>query len=79
MVVSLAYAMYTMMQDTRGDKSSNRTVNALTWRIGIWVVLLGFIIGAAKFGWINPSNSISMDPEQHKAAQADSTPKSDSD
>ena len=55
MLASLGSAMVYMFKD-RGR--SNRTVNALTWRVGIWAVLLMFIIAGLKFGFITPSNSL---------------------
>jgi len=55
MLVSLGSAMVFMFKD-RGR--SNRTVNALTWRVGIWAVLLAFIVAGLKFGFITPSNSL---------------------
>ena len=55
MLISLGSAMLFMLKD-RGK--TDRTINALTWRVGIWVVLLGFIIAGINFGWIKPSNSL---------------------
>ncbi len=55
MIVSLGSAMVYMFKD-RGQ--TDRTLNALKWRVGIWAVLLVFIIAGLKFGFIIPSNSL---------------------
>ncbi|MDC0948644.1 twin transmembrane helix small protein [Gammaproteobacteria bacterium] len=55
MVASLGFAFYYMMND-RG--SSKRTVKALSFRIGIWVVLFGFLLLSIHLGWIVPSQSL---------------------
>ena len=54
-IISLFSGLFFLVKD---DGSKRRTVNALTWRIGIWVVLLAFIVTAMKLGWIEPSNSV---------------------
>lgn len=72
MIGVLGSALLFMFKD-RGK--TNRTVNALTWRVGIWAVLLAFIVAGLKFGWIEPSNSLAKraDPDvveqQKKKAQ----------
>jgi succinate dehydrogenase/fumarate reductase cytochrome b subunit len=55
MVISLGMAFWFMMNDRGKGK---RTVNALTFRIGIWVVLLGFLVLSIHMGWIVPSQSL---------------------
>lgn len=55
MIISLGSAMVYMFKD-RGQ--TDRTLNALKWRIGIWFVLLAFIVAGLKFGYITPSNSL---------------------
>ena len=55
MIASLFSALYFMFTD-RGR--SERTVKALTWRIGIWVVLLGLLALGTATGVIKPSNSL---------------------
>ena len=47
--------------------SGDKVVKALTWRIGIWVVLFGFIFLSMKMGWIKPSNSVH--PQKFNEAQ----------
>ena len=46
---SLASALVYLMRDRGG---TNRTVNALTWRIGLSIVLFLFVLLAHHFGWI---------------------------
>jgi glycerol uptake facilitator-like aquaporin len=55
MLVSLFTALYFMFTD-RGR--SERTVKALSWRIGIWVVLLALLALGTWTGVIKPSNSL---------------------
>ncbi|MDP3560314.1 MAG: twin transmembrane helix small protein [Legionellaceae bacterium] len=38
----------------RDDGSSNRTVRALSWRIGLSLTLFILLLLAAVFGWIHP-------------------------
>jgi len=55
MIGSLGFALYYMMTD-RGR--SDRTVNALAARVGIWVVLFAFIAIGVGTGFIKPSGSL---------------------
>lgn len=48
-LVSLGSALYYLMKDNSG---SRRTVNALTVRIGLSVVLFLFVLLAHWLGWI---------------------------
>lgn len=84
MIASLGIALYYMMVD-RGQ--SNRTVNALAWRIGIWVVLFGFIAIGIGTGFIKPSGSLTPRTAQNESGhesghesgyESDSEAKSDS-
>ncbi len=63
MTGSLFSALYFMMKDKGG---SNRTVTALTVRIGIWIVLFVILAIGLKTGWIEPSMSVT--PRQQTAA-----------
>lgn len=38
----------------RGGADSSRTLRALTWRIVLSICLLGFLVFAARQGWIAP-------------------------
>ncbi len=64
MIVSLFTGMYYLVKD-RGQ--TTRTLNALTWRIGIWVVLFALLAGATYFGYLEPSESIK--PAQVRQSQ----------
>ncbi|MGU9958194.1 MAG: twin transmembrane helix small protein [Arenicellales bacterium WSBS_2016_MAG_OTU3] len=55
MAGSLFSALYFMIKDKGG---SNRTVKALTVRIGIWVVLFAILAIGLQTGWIEPSMSV---------------------
>ncbi len=46
---SLASALIYLMRDKGG---TNRTVNALTWRVGLSIALFLFILLAHQLGWI---------------------------
>ncbi len=48
---SLGSGMYYLLKD-KGD--STRTVKALTWRIGLSVVLFIFLFVSFHFGWLLP-------------------------
>jgi hypothetical protein len=48
-LASLGSALFYLMRDKGG---SNRTVNALTWRIGLSVVLFLLLLLANYLGWI---------------------------
>ncbi len=50
--ISLGSALVFMMRDKSG---SNRMVNALTWRIGLSVLLFLFILFSWWMGWIEPT------------------------
>lgn len=55
MLVSLFSALYFMFTD-RG--TGTRTVRALTFRIGIWVVLLALLALGSATGVLKPINSV---------------------
>lgn len=63
MVFVLFQGLYHMLKASH-DTPENRgkLVKSLTWRIGIWVVLLAFIVLAKEVGWLNPSES--MNPKK---------------
>lgn len=48
-IFSLGSALFYMMKDKSG---TNRTVRALTWRVGLSVALFLFLIVGTYFGWI---------------------------
>lgn len=48
---SLFRALYFL---ATGDKNSNKTVNNLSWRIGLSIVLFLLIVLAMMMGWIEP-------------------------
>lgn len=58
MIVALGAGLYHLLKTPNERDKSDRVVKALTWRIGIWVILLGFIVLSMKLGWIEPSNSV---------------------
>jgi len=51
-VYSLGSALYYMMKDNGGSK---RMVKALTFRIGISILLFVFIVFSFWMGWIKPA------------------------
>lgn len=48
---SLGSALYFLMRD---PAQSTRVVKALTWRIGLSMVLFIFLMAAFMLGWIQP-------------------------
>lgn len=60
MIGSLVSAFFYIYKD-RGK--GTRAVRALSWRIGIWIVLFGVIVIGIYTGWITPSNTVPMPPK----------------
>ena len=58
MSASLGVGLYHLLKTPDQNDKGDKVVKALTWRIGIWVVLFVFILSAVKLGWIEPSNSV---------------------
>lgn len=58
MIASLGVGLFHLLKSPDEHDKGNQVVKALTWRIGIWVVLFAFIFAAVKMGWITPSNSV---------------------
>lgn len=50
---SLGSALYFLVRGAKGD--SDRIVKALTWRIGLSMVLFIFLLIAFAMGWITPN------------------------
>jgi hypothetical protein len=51
-IASLGKALFSM---SSGPEESARVVQALTWRIGLSVVLFGAILVSYHLGWISPN------------------------
>ena len=49
-IVSLALAFFYLMRD---KGTNNKTVNALTLRVGLSIALLAFVLFATYMGWIH--------------------------
>lgn len=49
-IVSLALAFFYLMRD---KGTNNKTVNALTLRVGLSIALLAFVLFANYMGWIH--------------------------
>ncbi|MFT4634995.1 MAG: ABC-type dipeptide/oligopeptide/nickel transport system permease component [Arenicella sp.] len=58
MLVSLGVGLFHLLKSPEENDKGDSLVKALTWRIGIWVVLFVFIALSVKMGWIKPSNSV---------------------
>jgi hypothetical protein len=58
MIASLGVGLFHLLKSPDERDSGDKLVKSLTWRIGIWVVLFGFILMSVKLGWIKPSNSV---------------------
>ena len=53
-VASLGWAGYYLIRDRGGEGGKNRTVWALTVRIGLSVALFAFLMLGAWLGWFEP-------------------------
>jgi len=58
MITSLGVGLYHLLKTPDERDSGDKVVKALTWRVGIWIILFGFILLSIKMEWIKPSNSI---------------------
>ena len=67
MMASLGVGLYHLLKTPDERDKGGQVVKALTWRIGIWVILFGFIVLSMKMGWIKPSNSVH--PQKFNEAQ----------
>lgn len=67
MVGSLGVGLFHLLKTPDERDNGDKVVKALTWRIGIWVVLFGFIFVSLKMGWIVPSSSVH--PQKFNEAQ----------
>ena len=67
MLASLGVGLFHLLKTPDERDTGDKVVKALTWRIGIWVVLFGFIAISIKMGWIKPSNSVH--PQKFNEAQ----------
>ncbi len=72
MVFVLFQGLYHMLKSPRDNlESQKKLVRSLTWRIGIWVVLFGFIILSKQMGWLDPSESMNPANFQKEVDQRD--------
>lgn len=62
---SLGSALFFLVKD-HGE--GDRTVNRLTWRIGLSLVLFLFLWGAYQLGWIEPNSGPVRVPLTEQAA-----------
>jgi len=76
MLVSLGVGLFHLLKSPDEQDKGDKVVKALTWRIGIWVVLFTFIVVAMKLGWIKPSNSVH--PQKFNEAQQERIDKQNS-
>lgn len=67
MLIALGMGLYYLVRTPVEGDNGGKLVKALTWRIGIWIVLFGFIFISIKAGWIEPS--VSVNPEKFRAEQ----------
>lgn len=58
MIASLGVGLFHLLKTPDERDSGDKVVKSLTWRIGIWVFLFGFILISVKMGWIQPSSSV---------------------
>ena len=59
MVFVLFQGLYHMLKTPKnGVENQKKLVRSLTWRIGIWIVLFGFILLSKNMCWLDPSESL---------------------
>ena len=58
-VVTLGTSFYSLMVDKADSK---RTVNRLTWRIALSLLLMLLMYGMYLMGWIEPSSGPAINP-----------------
>lgn len=58
MIASLGAGLFHLLKTPAEGEANDKLYKSLRLRIGIWVVLFGFILLALKMEWIKPSNSI---------------------
>lgn len=51
-IVSLGFGLYYLL--TEGGTKSRRLFKALSWRVGLQVALILFLVVAFSMGWIQP-------------------------
>lgn len=55
LLIAILYALFTGMVYLVKDRSDKRRVmKALTWRVGLQLLLIAFLIAAYFLGWIQP-------------------------
>ncbi len=58
MITALGVGLYYLLKTPEEGDTGNNLARALTWRIGLWVVLFSFVLISIKAGWITPSASV---------------------
>ena len=69
MIASLGFGLFHLLKSPSEGDSGDKLYKSLRLRIGIWIVLFGFILIALKMEWIKPSNSVhpaNFNQEQEK-------------
>lgn len=59
-IVTLGTSFYSLMVD---KADSTRTVNRLTWRIALSLLLMLLMYGMYLMGWIEPSSGSVINPD----------------
>ncbi len=59
-IVTLGASFYSLIVD---KSESKRTVNRLTWRIGLSIFLMLLMYGMHLMGWLEPSSGPSIYPD----------------
>lgn len=67
MVAALGVGLFYLLKTPEEGDTGGNLAKALTWRIGLWLVLFGFVFISIKLGWIVPSSSVH--PAKFRAEQ----------
>ncbi len=67
MIIALGTGLFFLLKTPDENDNGSNLARALTWRIGLWIILFSFVMISIKFGWITPSSSVH--PAKFRAEQ----------
>ncbi len=67
-MIALFSGLFFLIKDK--DKSK-RTVNALTWRVGLQAALIIILVVAVLMGWLKPHDVYPTQPTESQSGQVD--------
>ena len=70
-IISLFSGLFFMLKD---QSKSHRTVNALTWRVGLQLALIVVLVVAFFMGWLRPHDVHRIQPAAVESQQTPANP-----